>query len=479
MKTIKKLEIADHSYLLNPVFKFETGCTEGLKLSNINIVSGRNGIGKSTISNEIVKGDLNFTIDYVIDSKSETINSAQVYEKYKFEIVENSGQFSASSRGNYSQIQEKHIRCEIGQKPTTKKFYTDIYDDLKKSYVGLELGLKANFREKLEHIISKSASKRSSDETTIFNYLDTDKKNTIKGEIKRLSAKTKLDSYLKKYFLNDTYLRLSNFKTKQGKEYFICPLTHELSSGEWDRLMLIIHLYKIANLMRIPKHKIVIIDKLFDTLDEANMLIAFSFMSELIEKEENITFIVLTHLQYSEFTIAAKNFNFINIDESYTKKINEDLLQAVIARNEQADLSKYVLHFYPKQCIPEEFMSFVDTIYREAKRYIDRKKYCPLAVAIFMRYISEKKFYDLLECQEFKESFLQTHSTRSKLEFIDEKGIYVENEFYLMCQIHNKLLHIKCDNYKFNLQKVNKYLQTDYVYNWVKSNSEGYFDSVS
>jgi hypothetical protein len=254
-----------------------------------------------------------------------------------------------------------------------------------------------------------------------------------------------------------------NPKEKDGKLIVEMPKVHQISSGQRD-VMCFIALLKKAELNLTKKRSILIIDEVFDYLDDANLMAVQYYVTQLIAKfkEEGKMFypIILTHLDPSYF----RNYTFSKQKVFYLEKrdaeINPHLKNLLVNRRNpeiKSVVSKYHLHYEPEPInIRQKFedlglkptwgnsATFDQYVYSEFEKYIaDEAIYDPFAVCCALRKKIEKYAYDKLGSDDLKAEFLTTHKTSSKLIFSENKGVTIPESFYLLGVIYNDGMHWK------------------------------------
>ncbi|GAW96684.1 MULTISPECIES: hypothetical protein [Colwellia] len=252
-------------------------------------------------------------------------------------------------------------------------------------------------------------------------------------------------------------------KEKDGKLIVEIPKAHHISNGQRD-VMCFIALLKKAELSLTKKRSILIIDEVFDYLDDANLIAVQYYITQLIAKfrsEDRMFYpIILTHLDPSFF----KNFTFskqkIFYLEKKDAKINEHMKKLLINRAKpeiECRVSKYHLHFEPLSInIRQEFESlglkptwgnsavFDQYVFSEFTKYINNETvYDPFAVCCAVRKKIERYAYDKLNDEGFKHEFLSTHKTSNKLKFSEKKGVTIPESFHLLGIIYNDGMHWK------------------------------------
>ena len=252
-------------------------------------------------------------------------------------------------------------------------------------------------------------------------------------------------------------------KEKDGKLVVEMPKVHQVSNGQRD-VMCFIALLKKAELSLTKKRSILIIDEVFDYLDDANLIAVQYYVTQLIAKfkeEGKMLYpIILTHLDPAFF----RNYTFSNQKVFYLEKrdatISPHLKKLLLNREKpeiEADVSKYHLHYEPQPINARPAFEALDLkptwgdssvfdqyLFSEFAKYIaDESVYDPFAVCCALRKKVEKFAYDRLNGKDLKAEFLTTHKTPNKLRFAESKGIAVPESFYLLGIIYNDGMHWK------------------------------------
>jgi ABC-type cobalamin transport system ATPase subunit len=273
------------------------------------------------------------------------------------------------------------------------------------------------------------------------------------------------------------------------------PRADKLSNGQRDVIQLVAHLEK-AKLELDKSKNLLIIDELFDYLDDANLLIVQYFLSRLVkdfEKQDKDLYVVLlTHLDPSYFkSYNLKEFNISALnsqDFSSFKQLDEYFVKLLIHRKENNKeykdaLESNFLHYHhssediSREKVPNglshqnpllSFSEFSKHLNKEFNNYINGEPYCCYSVSCYIRIEIEKRTYLKLEDESLKENFLKTHKTLKKLELYKEKGKEVPELYFLLGIIHNEALHI---NEKTKEQKsfmIYSKLQNAIIKGWLK-----------
>lgn len=250
-------------------------------------------------------------------------------------------------------------------------------------------------------------------------------------------------------------------KEKGRKLVVEFPKTKHISNGQRDVITFVALLHRAQKKLQ-GKNSILIIDEVFDYLDDANLVAVQYYITKMIDhyKEEGrfLYALILTHLNPHYF----KNFVFSRQKVYFLDKRNISAVSAMIKllkrRNEPSikeDVSKYLLHYHPDEINKrEEFeklnlkatwgegQSFNLFINEEYRKYVDSDEtFDPLAVCCAVRKLIEEFAYHQLTSPADRDIFINTFKTRNKLEFAEGKGASIPEYFYLLGIIYNEGMH--------------------------------------
>jgi hypothetical protein len=275
----------------------------------------------------------------------------------------------------------------------------------------------------------------------------------------------------KEYYENT----ISNFNTtrhtikpKEDKKHGLVvewPKAHEISNGQRDVLSFVTLLMKAKRNFK-KANCILIIDEIFDYLDDANLISFQYFITDIIEhmKAEGKNFfpILMTHLDPLYFNHFC--FNRHKIKVVYLKDIpthpNINILNLIRKREDpsiQTLVDKHHFHFYPTHIdLSTQFSAlslpgrwgnsenFHQIINAEATKYLSgQANFCPLAICFGVRIKIESIIYNKITDPVHKQKFLDLHGTKKKLDYCEEIGVDVPEVFYLLGIIYNDNLHIR------------------------------------
>jgi hypothetical protein len=243
------------------------------------------------------------------------------------------------------------------------------------------------------------------------------------------------------------------------------PKAHEISNGQRDVLSFITMLMKAKRNFR-KQNCILIIDEIFDYLDDAN-LISFQYfvtnmIEEMKEKGKNFFPILMTHLDPMYFNHFC--FNKHKIKVVYLKDVaihsNPNILSLIRKREDssiQTLTDKHFFHYNPNPInicaqfsalgLPQTWgdsQRFHQIIEGEIEKYLnDQTDFDPLAICFGVRVKIESILYAKITDPLKKQKFIDEHGTRKKLDYCEEIGVEVPEVFYLLGIIYNDNLHIK------------------------------------
>lgn len=285
--------------------------------------------------------------------------------------------------------------------------------------------------------------------------------------------------------LNSTWKEIKT-KEKEGKLIVEFPYADVISNGQRDVLTFIVRLQVFKAGLRPNKSYFLLIDEVFDYLDDANILAAQYYLTHLIEyvKELNSTLIVgiFTHLDpkyFRSYTFSKKMLK-VSYLKDVTAKASTEMKIFIAFRQElnhkdEGDekqlwiaLSKYCFHYHPdlpnikddlskinitrsKNKIKEswgEGTNLLDYLLLELNKYLsDQPIYDPYAVSLAIRIATEKKVYDSFDNDDDKNEFVNNRDKgiQDKMEFAEDKGKMIPDAYYILSLIHGESDHIEYD----------------------------------
>lgn len=257
-------------------------------------------------------------------------------------------------------------------------------------------------------------------------------------------------------------------KAKKGSKKKLIiefPSADQMSNGQRDILSFIAQIQK-ARRDFTKEHCILIIDEVFDYLDDANLVAFQYYVTNMIEEfKEQSRFlypILLTHLDPAYF----KHFSFNKhkLQIRYLAKNSTGtpsvFLKIIKYRDDttiKEKVSKYHFHFHPDEIdLENEFQllglrkawgkshNFYHEVYSEIDNYLNSRDYDAIAVLFAVRIKIEKTVFSLLHDPEHRRIFLdeRNNGTKYKLEYcVEELGMAIPETFFLLGLIYNDNLH--------------------------------------
>lgn len=240
------------------------------------------------------------------------------------------------------------------------------------------------------------------------------------------------------------------------------PKANHISNGQRDILTFVAMLFRARQHLK-KEANILIIDEVFDYLDDANLTAAqyyiTTFIKDFKDEGKRLYPIILTHLNPNYF----KNFAFSNQKVYYLDKSNIQVNQSIVRllRNREhpsikVDVSKHLLHFEPTHINKRaefnalglrelwgEADNFYQFLFSEVDNYLNGRPFCPFAVCGGVRVKIEEIAYGKLQNPAAQTTFLTTKKTRPKLEKAEEMGVVSPESHYLLGIIYNEGMHWK------------------------------------
>ena len=214
-----------------------------------------------------------------------------------------------------------------------------------------------------------------------------------------------------------------------------------------------------------------IIDEVFDYLDDANLLVAQHFLLEMMKQfknsGKNLYVIILTHLDPGLFkSFRFKSFHTSYIPNSGGDSVNGCLNKLLVDRNrckkELSDIynsvsshylhfsdcdtaSEDVLEYIAKQGIEGELKSpssFRSVMEAKLSDYFSGKPFAPSEVCCGIRLAVERLSYEALAADD-KPGFLEINTgTEDRLRYASEHGVEVPETFHLLGSIYNSCMYL-------------------------------------
>lgn len=293
---------------------------------------------------------------------------------------------------------------------------------------------------------------------------DTKQFNAAIERLRYTSIKDNYDHLLSD-FRSSTWqwAKTEEFKKKKILS-IVFPKARQISNGQRDVITLVAQLHKTLY-EGSRKPLILIIDEVFDYLDDANLVAFQYYITSIIEaykeRKQNIYPMILTHLDPGVFFDFCFNKHKIQISylQAQSSGKAKNTLKLIEARDIQEDikdrLEKFWFHYHPDteeiqsaewpNNLPDQWRSspeFHKYTKSELDRYIENKNYDPLAVCFAIRIEIEKLSYELLTQDEHRNEFLnQVRKTKNKVNYVSTHGNTIPETYFLLGLIYNTNLH--------------------------------------
>lgn len=230
-----------------------------------------------------------------------------------------------------------------------------------------------------------------------------------------------------------------NVQPKEVGNNFIIEIndSDKLSNGERDIIVFLAMLQQAKNTLT-KQNNILIIDEIFDYLDDANLVAAQYYISDFIKgfkgKGLNIFPIILSHLSPNYFK--AYVFNDLKVyylathKPQYSSKIKKllDRRAELMHKDKNNDLiSKYMLHFhYDYSFDMEAYLGKTELLswkninvfkaycHIETEKYLNGQDYDSVAICVWLRECIEKYIYHKLPLDKQNDFIEKVHGTNKK-----------------------------------------------------------------
>lgn len=279
--------------------------------------------------------------------------------------------------------------------------------------------------------------------------------------------------------LNSSWLPIQSEEQKEKTKRILVikfPRADQMSNGQRDVLTMVSQLAVFSARTRVGKTYWLLIDEVFDYLDDANTLVAQYFLSRFV-KRDGVTIYtsILTHLSQKYFRNFVFNKDVLNIQflkpviavgtlamKKYIE-FRERLEPKKYPANQSLydGLSRYFFHYHPDTTIdltpmcpnplPQGLKSkwfkgtaLKEFVLQETNKYLaGQGDFDPYAICVGIRYRVERLAYDRLTDYIDKNDFIKTKKTPNKLDFAASKGVLIPDSMMLLSIIHNDADHLR------------------------------------
>lgn len=298
-------------------------------------------------------------------------------------------------------------------------------------------------------IICKSNEARINDISKYYTYL---------------SDKQEINEMLE--LLNCTW---KTIKASQKNGSFIIefPKADQISNGERDVLCFVGHLFEAKKQLR-KNRCILVIDEIFDYLDDANLIAAQYFLTKFIKtfkaSGREIYPILLTHLDpmyFNTYSFSIKNVVYLSKvpTQSNKYKINNMLKDRNNCKKTDQEaydiISSNYLHYSEDTTDAQTYLStlgietplktpvsFRESALLELDNYRNDRQYDIALACCGLRILIEKKACEQLSEEHKQEFITQYHKTVDKLSFAKNCGADIPETYFLLSIIYNECMHL-------------------------------------
>ena len=269
-----------------------------------------------------------------------------------------------------------------------------------------------------------------------------------------------------------------NIKTKEEKGKLVVhfPKADNISYGQRDSLTLCVELQEINSKVKDGDKCIIVIDEVFDYLDDINLTATQYYLSEIVNemgKRCTIYPIIMTHLSpeyFRNFVFNPKKMKVIYLKEGQARPL--DAMKKLLVKREDKTtpedikngIAHCLLHYSPDLLSRRaEFKSmglrelwgestnFLSFLVDEVNNYLSGSTdFDPYAVSTAVRIRIEKLTYDKLNSEEDKDNFVKIHKTKNKLDYAEDTlNEDLPDIYYMLGIIYNDSQHL----HKMNSEK--------------------------
>jgi hypothetical protein len=261
----------------------------------------------------------------------------------------------------------------------------------------------------------------------------------------------------------DTTLKSVKPIERAGQLVVSFPSPGMVSNGQRDALSFAAQIQRVRQ--KIAKRDVVlVIDEIFDYLDDANLIAAQYYISNLIKEIKSrglrIYPMIFTHLDPLAFRNYAFQDQKVYFLDKRDAKVNPNFLKLVRDREDptiKADVERFLFHYSPGKCdIGLQFGALgLPTSWGDSERFAAYTKsewekyrrrsptYDPFAVCCFVRVSIERRIYEQIDDSAMAATFVSTNGTSKKLQYALEIGIEVSEVCFLLGVVYNDNLHFR------------------------------------
>ena len=314
----------------------------------------------------------------------------------------------------------------------------------------------------------------------IFQVLSFWDKN--KDAIRKANKRTNYESYRKHVDMNLSLLDLTwkqiHTEESNGKLLVRFPQADEISNGQRDIVTFIIEMLKFQYSIRAGKKHLLIIDEVFDYLDDANVIAAQCFLTNFLKRGNNNLYLcILTHLNpytFKNYIFSDDKINHVYLFNTIPTASPEmkafiSFRQGLDRKNDTAQsklyekLSRDLFHYNPQIVDYTVDINALKSnhhlkpswgrtkvlhtfLIEEINKYLSgAPSFDPYAVSLAVRLRVEKIMYERLPSQELKDGLVNEKMTKNKMKYCANNGHEMPEVFNIVNAIHNEADHLSYD----------------------------------
>ena len=270
-----------------------------------------------------------------------------------------------------------------------------------------------------------------------------------------------------------------NIHTEEDGQRLMVKFPHadEISNGQRDLLTFVVELLKFKSQITDGTRYLLMIDEVFDYLDDANIITAQYFLSQFLDLNRgNMYLCLLTHLNpftFRNYIFSAKKLNFVYMKPTIPAAtpatmafiaFRNGLDRGIQSQSDLYDcLSHDLFHYNPGDVDYSAEIAALRTnaalrpswgrtqvlhqaLIDEVNKYLTgQPSYDPYAVAMALRLKVEKSVYEQLPSQALKDAYVDEKMTRNKFAFAEMNGVMVPEVLNIVNAIHNEADHLRQD----------------------------------
>lgn len=250
------------------------------------------------------------------------------------------------------------------------------------------------------------------------------------------------------------------------------PTRSDVSNGELDILKFVTALFSARLKFKADKC-LLVIDEVFDYLDDGNLIVAQHFILDLIESfktQGRIIFpVIMTHMDPSlmkSYRFDTKSVSYfgkpsVGTISSYMKQILRDRDNCQVNSPDiYGAISQYYLHYshedysservskyLKKRNVPVSNLSsngFAELMEEGLSKYLSGNSYDAAKVCCALRRRVEKFAYEKLQDERLKSEYAQIDKgTLPRFEFVKTHGVAIPEIMILLSSLYNSCMHLK------------------------------------